>query len=138
MIFSEVRTEHINPLDPNCEYLGEEGERVEMLWDTNYWDGPTEGIAQFADVKCYFITDDTAPIFRKYWLLRLTPEQIVAAETKHQDFQELIGFHCDYGPGNHRATGPHAKIDLSFWTKYPISVHRDELNDCEVIGWFEL
>lgn len=89
---------------------GSDGELVgiELMWDTDYWDGPLRGIARYDGQEHYFeaIWDDerddwTSP--RRFLLRRLTPEDIHQERKEHELFERMVStLNCHHLPREQR------------------------------------
>jgi hypothetical protein len=129
--------------------------RVKLLWHCGYWDGPTNGVCQLPDgQKAWFeLCGDIHDAHPLYLICELTPQEIEEYESKHRDFQEMVGTHTDYyyndsdneGDGMPQRGGcvfSRASCD-EFYKKYTVTLTREQIqemaedhNQRNVIGWF--
>ncbi len=120
--------------------------RVRLLWDSGWWDGPIDGMAEFEGEPVWFCLAEeaederTGGWFRRFWMVRLTPEQLRREQNRHADFQRYVGTHFDYdAEGKRPAKNVHTKgMSGEFYEKYG-EKDRDpgDLSQNEVVGWFE-
>ncbi|MBI4942189.1 MAG: hypothetical protein HY830_15700 [Actinobacteria bacterium] len=69
---------------------------VQLLWLSDYWDGPVAGLALYRGERLWFdaewddsLDDWTAP--RRYRLRRLPVEELAKQEAIHHDFERMVG-----------------------------------------------
>ena len=118
---------------------------VQLLWHADYWDGPRSGLLLFRGQRCWFEVfaendDEDEPYvwWRRFAILRLTPDQLAEEEPWHALFREKVGTHTDYD-----ATGARQKGELrpqkEWWEFYIACAGRtpQNFNSNEVLGWFE-
>lgn len=118
---------------------------VRLLWASGYWDGPLEGLAEVAGEQVWYCLAQEAPEeqavgwFRRFWLVRLTAEQLARELARHQDFRTCVGTHFDYDADGQRDGEMQSQAE---WRKFYDKYGEDDraprlLPDNEVIGWFE-
>lgn len=117
-----------------------------MLWETDRWDGPMAGVAEhngerlfftFADARDARDEDVPPPHYRRFWLVRMTPEQRAFKERWHARFQAEVGTHCDYEPLNGHTPGTcHRRESERFYRDRKVAADPD-FRDNEVVGFFD-
>jgi hypothetical protein len=124
-------------------------EAVTLLWHDDFWDGPLSGLLLWQGERCWFQMREeyeppegaeTAPWpwYRRYLVIRLTPDQLREEEYWHDLFRKCIGTHTDYRSDGQREVGAvHPKEQhAEFYDPYSKRVPMD-LTQNEVVGWFE-
>ena len=115
---------------------------VRMLWHSDFWDVPLNGLATYQGRKYWFQTledlrrNDLAEMI--YLLVELSDEQITEEEYWHELFREQVGTHTDYDEQGHRKTGslmPESAQKKYFDARKSRKGH-DFANN-RVIGWFK-
>lgn len=117
---------------------------VELLWATDWWDGPVRGVARRADLHYWFnaVFDETADDYehpRRLLLFELSPDEVRGETDKHLYFEREIGntkycFHLQ--PEQRHAPQGGARD----WAKHPI--YRDRRSRPSpyearpAVGWF--
>lgn len=100
---------------------------IHILYENDVWDGPLEGICEWANKKYYFVCsdqldetseDDRRP--RKYVLLELSPEQLEEEDKERQLFASLK---------------ERLKLEDFYERQKSFPEHRISLE--QVIGWFD-
>jgi len=138
-------SENDKPADYRALRVGRD--RVRLLWDCGWWDGSMDGMAEFDGEPVWFCFAEEAeeePVagwYRRYWIVRLTSEQLRKEQNQHEDFRKYVGTHCDYDPeGNRPPESVHTKgMSAIFYEKYGEKDRGPrDLSQNEVIGWFEL
>lgn len=75
-------------------------EEPQMLWHSDYYDGPISGIARYKGqivwFNCVEWEHDNLFFMRRYALYELTQEQIDHEIEIHNRFRRQVGRHCDY------------------------------------------
>ena len=121
-------------------------ERVRVLWASGYWDGALDGLAEFDGSQAWYCLaeeaeDETAAgWFRRFWLVRLTGEQLDDEIRRHDDFRRYVGTHFDYDEqAGDRADRMRPQTEWpKFYEKYPEDRRGPgDLSQNEVLGWFE-
>jgi hypothetical protein len=117
-------------------------DEVKRLWVQDFYDGPLAGMVRFNGELAWYVLaeEEQEPYsggwYRRYWLIRLSPEQ-VAEEIK---WRYLFHTHVStYGdaeiPEGERAVRPQSE-----WSKF-YEPHSQRaplvLDENEVLGWFE-
>jgi hypothetical protein len=74
---------------------------LRLLWHADFWDGPRSGMLLYRGEECWFQViaeneDEQANWYRRFLLLRLTPEQHAEECYWHQLFRAKVGVHTDY------------------------------------------
>lgn len=115
---------------------------VTLAWHNDYYDGPLAGMARYKGELHYFKMVEQSECdaggvypgwYRRYALIKLTPEQMEAELTRHTAFREHVSERCDYeNPGPVKPRETHHL----FYDKYPPSGEFHSLDDNEVLGWF--
>ena len=116
--------------------------RVHLLWHSDYWDGPISGIAEYRKQEYWFRATNDHSRKRRYWLVRLAPTELIEELARHDDFREMVGWHCDYQENGRSRLDAHPTRDTAdeFYKKYPSNPRGswDKYLHDEVIGWFQL
>lgn len=76
--------------------------KAEMMWHSDYYDGPLSGMALYEGNKVWFQVDtfeEDEPYqgLRTFKLYKLSEEEIAEDEKWHILFRKHVGSHCDYG-----------------------------------------
>jgi hypothetical protein len=115
---------------------------VRVLWHSDFWDVPLNGLATYQGRKCWFQTledlrhNDPAEVI--YLLIELSDKQITEEEYWHNLFREQVGAHTDYDEHGHRKTGslmPESAQKQYFDARK--SREGQDFADNRVIGWFK-
>ena len=122
-----------------------EGQRLELLWHDDYWDGPMSGLMRLdGDARVWFTLaeENEAPAegrwYRRYWLVRLSAEQLDAVERRHALFREHIGGHTDYDELGDRDLRLRCAVpDWEAFRAATASIPELDQRQCEVFGWLE-
>jgi hypothetical protein len=125
-------------------------EAVTLLWHDDFWDGPLSGLLLWQGERLWFQMQeqyeppddaDTTPWpwYRRYLVVRLTPEQLREEEGWHDLFRKCVGTHTDYQSNGQRvevgAVQPkerHAEFYDAYSQRVPMNLTMNE-----VVGWFE-
>ncbi len=104
------------PLD---EFFDDQKEQpdLKMLWHHGYYDGPLSGVAEYNGVKVWFELDEEDDYQqRTYAVYMLSPDETIQLVQLHKDFQDMVGYNCDYGD----LYAPYTKNPRfnEFYTKY--------------------
>ena len=76
---------------------------VKILWESNRWDGPLNGMCLYKDKKMWFeCAGEDDDRYRRYILIELTPDELAEEEKWHNLFREKVGTHCDYNESGRR------------------------------------
>jgi hypothetical protein len=117
------------------------GDEVQLLWPSDYWDGPLSGLLVFRGERCWFQNvaenedfTDPAAWYRRFVVLRLTSEQLEDELYWHDLFRKHVGTHTDYGA--ERGEVLPREQHRHFYDAYRLRKPPD-YSDCEVLGWFE-
>jgi hypothetical protein len=115
-------------------------EEVRLLWHADFWDGPRSGLLRYRGELCWFevVVDNDDPDlegwYRRFAVLRLSKEQLVEEQYRHELFRQKVGTHTDYEepvgavqPQDHHE---------DFYTAYRQRKPRDFSRNA-VLGWFE-
>lgn len=111
---------------------------LRLLWATDWWDGPTAGVALANGEPCYFkaADEDEHPPPRCCVVWRLTAGQFEELKRWHDLFREHVGSHTDFDadgrrhPGSLRPQVEHSRFYDAYATRRPL-----ELTDDAVIGY---
>lgn len=113
---------------------------VRVLWVDDYWDGPLSGVAEWNGRRLRFVLADLTALGqeegpRQYWLIALSPEQLLEEERWNDLFCTHVWTGFDYTgrPEYHVPASEHAK----FYDLYRARTVPD-YSENEVVGWFEL
>ena len=118
--------------------------QLELLWYSDFWDGPKNGLLVFDGRKYWFqvfqesIEPDFNDFYRRFLVVELTPAQLAEGEGWHALFQEKVGYHTDYGhnQGAELARLKPRKVQEEFYNQYRARTPLD-ISVNQVIGWFE-
>ena len=117
---------------------------VRLLWHADFWDGPKSGMLVYRGEERWFQViaeneEDTAPRYRRFVVLRLTPEQHAEECRWHELFQAKVGVHTDYDMQGRRPDvgflWPREQWH-EFYDPYQLRTPPD-FSGNEVLGWFE-
>jgi len=114
---------------------------VRILWTNDFWDGSLSGIAEW-DGRRYRVEMTDRSILgsdedssRQYWLVALSPEQLLEEERWQDLFCANVWTGFDYtGRPEHRAP---ASEHRKFYDLYAARAVPDYSKN-EVVGWFQL
>jgi hypothetical protein len=119
-------------------------EAVRLLWYSGFWDGPLTGMLEFNGEPCWFEfiveneDEDLTGWYRRFVVVRLTPEQLAEENRWHELFRKHVGTHTDYeksGPNRYEGLRPRDEWN-AFYEQYKKRVPLDLSSD-EVLAWFE-
>ena len=111
---------------------------VQLLWVTNYWDCPLEGLCCVNGIRHWFkidnpFEDEAGP--NKYYLISLTDDELKEIDKRHELFQNYVGTHWDY-TDNKR--GGVVRPESEWHKFYDIYPSRNKLRfDKQPIGCFK-
>jgi hypothetical protein len=114
---------------------------VRLLWHVDFWDGPRSGMLLYRGEERWFelvAEGDEAGWYRRFVVLRLSPEQHAEERRWHDLFRQHVGLHTDYDPQGQRPVGalrPRAQWQ-GFYDAYRQRTSAD-FSGNEVLGWFE-
>jgi hypothetical protein len=117
---------------------------VRLLWHSDFWDGPRSGMLELNGARCWFQViaenedQDLRGWYRRFAVVRLTPEQLAKECRWHELFRERVGWHTDYVkdlPGRYEGLRPREQWQ-AFYVPYEKRAPLN-LSSCEVIAWFE-
>lgn len=139
--------------------------KIQMLWHSGYWDGPTSGVCEVDNQKCWFAVvkefDDfppeyfedgsfcfDAPWFRRFIIVKLTDEQWNVISQDHQYVIDSIGgFFISYDKDNRRVlwgANPNSKATEESRKLYWDSIGNGtrkypdiQYSVDQIIGWYE-
>lgn len=132
----------MSAIDKDYRHLQKVDRRdVHLLWYFDFWDGPINGLCLCHNEKCWFEAclegehafSDSNP--RRFFIRRLSREQLADEEKWHDLFRENVGTHSDFDE-------PHPQVKPAdghqeFYEKYATRGRFDYSNN-PTIGWFEL
>lgn len=96
-------------------------EQVEILWETDYYDGPLSGVLLYQDEKHWFECEGAVTNRDRYYLIyKLSPDQIKAEEERHEYFQKYTGTESDKWK--------------DYCDQYPLK-SENPYKENEIIGW---
>ena len=116
---------------------------IRLLWHADYWDGPKSGMLLYRGEECWFevvaeADEDEDGWYRRFAVLRLTPEQRAEERQWHELFRRCVGRHTDYDESGRRALG--ALEPRERWAEF-YDAYRErtppDFSGSEVLGWFE-
>ena len=119
-------------------------EAANLLWFSDFWDGPRSGMLEYNDERCWFEViaenedDDLTGWYRRFVIIRLTADQLAEEDRWHALFRENVGWHTDYleeAPGRYEGLCPQEQHQ-AFYAQYQKRVPLD-LSNNEVLAWFE-
>lgn len=116
-------------------------EAVNLLWHDDFWDGPLSGLLEYRGERLWFqlaeeADDPVAGWYRRYLVVRLTPEQLREEEKWHGLFRRCVGTHTDYRSDERQPGAVHPREQWSeFYDAYAKRNPRS-LDENEVVGWF--
>lgn len=116
---------------------------VRLLWHLDYYDGPMSGMLRYRDEELWFSTvtearDFRSPWFRRYAIVRLTPEELAEVRSQHELFRRCVGTHTDYDENGTREVGALRPREMweEFYDQAKGRPHRAyDRNEC--VGWFQ-
>jgi hypothetical protein len=114
---------------------------VQLLWYSDFWDGPINGLCLCDNRKCWFEMLDAeehdlpAAPGRRFLVHDLSEQQLAEEERWHELFREKVGTHCDFEEP--RPEVKPAELHAQFYDAYKTRVKPDYSTN-RVIGWFEL
>lgn len=116
---------------------------VTLLWHSDYWDGPLNGLLVWRGERLWFqiIEENSDPEGARsgrFLLIRLSEQQLREEEWWHELFRQHVGTHTDYeradgDPGTVRPRDQHAKFYDAYAKHTP-----PDLSQNDVLGWFEM
>lgn len=113
---------------------------VKLLWHGDYWDGLIDGMLLHQGEKCWYEriaenANDDDQWYRRFVIVRLTPEQLADALLWHEMFQTHVGTHTDYDDpcGSVR---PREGMHL-FYDRYKDRIQPDYSTN-HILGWLEM
>lgn len=117
---------------------------VRLLWHSDFWDGPRSGVLESNGERCWFEViaenqdEDLRGWYRRFVIVRLTPEQLAEECKWHELFCEKVGVHTDYDASGTRRLGNLRPREQwrEFYEAYEARRPLD-LAENEVLGWFE-
>lgn len=71
-------------------------EEIKIIFAVDWWDGPLSGVCIYNGEKHWFQATDEwyeedKPYWRRYAVIKLTPEQLAKEEAMHELYEEKIG-----------------------------------------------
>lgn len=117
----------------------------QLLWHCDYWDSPRSGLLLYRGERCWFEVlaendeeDEPYVWWRRFAIVRLTPEQLAEEEYWHALFRQKVGTHTDYDETGVRCKGElHSKSEWrDFYAAYALRTPMN-LDNNEVLAWFE-
>jgi hypothetical protein len=121
---------------------------VALLWHDDFWDGPLSGVLLWRGERFWFQMREEYeppgdagaepwPWYRRFLVIRLTPEQLREEEGWHELFTRCVGTHSDDPDGRRETGAVHPKERWpEFYEAYNRRVPVDPTRN-EVVGWFE-
>ena len=112
--------------------------------DSGPWIGTGRPVLEFDGECCWFQViaenedEDLRGWYRRFAVVRLTPEQLAEQYRWHDLFRENVGWHTDYVkdlPGRYEGLRPREQWDV-FYGPYKLRIPLD-LSRNEVVVWFE-
>jgi hypothetical protein len=118
-------------------------ENVRLLWHSGFWDGPLSGMLEYDGEHCWFEMfseneDDEQTWYRRFVILRLSPDQLADENRWHDLFRKHVGGHTDYDSEQKRShdTIKSKEQWSQFYDEYKARPEPDYSSNL-VIGWFE-
>jgi hypothetical protein len=121
-----------------------DGAEVRLLWHVDFWDGPRSGMLAYRGQECWYQVvaqseDDDAGWYRRFVVLRLSPEQYAEERRWHELFRAKVGVHTDYEEQKQR---PRVGFlwPREHWREFYEPYQRrtpPDFSGNEVLGWFE-
>jgi hypothetical protein len=117
---------------------------VRLLWHVDFWDGPRSGMLVYRGEECWFQVvaeskDDDTAWYRRFVVLRLSPEQHAEECRWHELFRSKVGVHTDYeAPEQRPAVG--YLWPREWWHEFYYAYRQrtpPDFSANEVLGWFE-
>ena len=117
---------------------------VRLLWYSDFWDGPRSGMLVYRGEQCWFQViaenrDDEPAWYRRFAVLRLTPEQHAEECRWHELFRTKVGVHTDYEEPPQRPPVGYL-WPREQWHEFYEPYRRrtpPDFSANEVLGWFE-
>jgi len=125
-------------------YLSQE--EVKWLWINDYFDGPLEGMVE-VDSEMFLcklaeeVEEEAAENwFRKYWIIKLTPDQLDTELYWHEEFCKYVGEHfvCSEDGSRKTAGAKHPRVEWDKFYKPYKENYKPDFTNNEVIGWCKL
>jgi hypothetical protein len=120
-----------------------DGADVRLLWHADFWDGPRSGMLVYRGEECWFQViaeseDDNPDWYRRFVVLRLTPEQHAEEKRWHELFRAKVGVHADY---EKQETRPQVGFlwPCEHWHEFYDPYRQrtpPDFSANEVLGWF--
>ncbi len=117
---------------------------VRKIWFDDFWDVPRNGLALYRGEKLWFESVWADPLDRRFWLMRLAPDQLAEQERLHELYRQHIGTDQDFaGPGFRSANSPPLLGAAADETVYEEAreTHREKCTfrwtDAELVAWFD-
>jgi len=111
---------------------------VRLLWHSDFWDGPINGLCLYQGRKCWFEAcaegEQDDGFYRRYLVLILTKGQLDEEEFWHELFRRKVGTHTDYGDAERKV------LPRETWHEfYDEFGKRGEVDYSgnPALGWFE-
>ncbi|HEX8734967.1 MAG TPA: hypothetical protein VF721_06585 [Pyrinomonadaceae bacterium] len=115
---------------------------IKLLWHSDYWDGIISGMLLYRNRQYWFEMFEEnkgEDFYRRFFVFKLTGEQIIEETNWQQLFREKVGGHTDYdenGMLNTALVKP-SETHAEFYDAYKNRKKLD-LSGNEIIGWFEI
>lgn len=139
MILADLR----DKVPPNSLPRLEEG-AYQMLWYSGFWDGPISGMLSFQGQDHWFEMVQENEVFardqwyRRYVVLKLTPEQLTKERQVHADFRRYVGKHTDYVSDRQTPEESQSKDQAHlFYEEHGEYCRSQPFEQAEAIAWFE-
>jgi hypothetical protein len=122
--------------------------KVKFLWHNNWWDGPLAGMCEYKNEMYWYALHHenykkNAKYWRRYVVVKLTPEQMAEELKWHNLFVEKVGDHFDCDERGHRKRDGVKPQHL--WHEFydEFDKVKDTLRGYEesqdmAIGWFDI
>lgn len=130
---------------PDVEALREYPDaEVRLLYASGYWDGPLEGLAEVAGERLWYCfaeeSEGEQAWYRRFWLIRLSPQQLEEEDERQGSFRAHVGTHFDYDAN--RARHVEGLKPRDGWHEHydrypPEQAQPSDPDTCLVVGWFE-
>lgn len=116
----------------------------EILWHSGFWDGPTSDMLRYEGNERWFNmiqeneASDAGQWYRRFAVVRLTPEQLDREHKVREDFARYVGMHSDYVQGRRSLQGCQPKDQHHrFYDEHLEYCRSRNFENSEVIAWFQ-
>lgn len=112
--------------------------KIVMLWYSDYYDGPLSGLATYNGKKVWYVCVEMDEVIdiRKFGIYELSDAELAEEEHWHGLFQELVGYHCDYGITRKERMNNDADTEKYFAMSKKADIDRDYTKN-KLIGIYD-